>query len=149
VDPNNNPVTVVNALVNFGWEYVWHCHLLGHEENDMMRPILFTFTSALPDAPVLTSDVSGSTVAAPQVSLHWSDATPPATNLGNPKNEIGFRIERSTGAGSPDFSVIATSLANQTGFTDTTVVSGSTYNYRVTAFNEAGASTSNVEVQVP
>ncbi len=30
-----------NVMTNFGWEYVWHCHLLGHEENDMMRPIAF------------------------------------------------------------------------------------------------------------
>ena len=30
-----------NVPTNFGWEYVWHCHLLGHEENDMMRPIVF------------------------------------------------------------------------------------------------------------
>jgi FtsP/CotA-like multicopper oxidase with cupredoxin domain len=28
-------------MINFGWEYVWHCHILGHEENDMMRPIVF------------------------------------------------------------------------------------------------------------
>jgi hypothetical protein len=35
-----------NVMTNFGWEYVWHCHLLGHEENDMMRPIVF-----LPDLP--------------------------------------------------------------------------------------------------
>ena len=28
-------------MTNFGWEYVWHCHILGHEENDMMRPIVF------------------------------------------------------------------------------------------------------------
>jgi FtsP/CotA-like multicopper oxidase with cupredoxin domain len=32
---------VNNDLTNFGWEYVWHCHLLGHEENDMMRPMVF------------------------------------------------------------------------------------------------------------
>ena len=38
VDVNNNPVTVTNLMTDFGWEYVWHCHLLGHEENDMMRP---------------------------------------------------------------------------------------------------------------
>jgi FtsP/CotA-like multicopper oxidase with cupredoxin domain len=30
-----------NTYFNFGWEYVWHCHLLGHEENDMMRPVRF------------------------------------------------------------------------------------------------------------
>ncbi|MCX5883754.1 MAG: multicopper oxidase domain-containing protein, partial [Deltaproteobacteria bacterium] len=39
--PNGLPVTTVNQMTNFGWEYVWHCHLLGHEENDMMRPLVF------------------------------------------------------------------------------------------------------------
>ena len=42
VDPNGLPITVVNLRTNFGWEYVWHCHLLGHEENDMMRPLVLT-----------------------------------------------------------------------------------------------------------
>ena len=32
--------TVYNKVANFGYEYVWHCHLLGHEENDMMRPLV-------------------------------------------------------------------------------------------------------------
>ena len=31
---------ISNVMTNFGWEYVWHCHLLGHEENDMMRPLV-------------------------------------------------------------------------------------------------------------
>jgi len=39
-DANGNPVTTVNQVENYGWEYVWHCHLLGHEENDMMRSII-------------------------------------------------------------------------------------------------------------
>jgi FtsP/CotA-like multicopper oxidase with cupredoxin domain len=30
-----------NTLTNFGFEYVWHCHILAHEENDMMRPTTF------------------------------------------------------------------------------------------------------------
>ncbi len=30
-----------NKMQNFGHEYVWHCHILSHEENDMMRPIIF------------------------------------------------------------------------------------------------------------
>jgi hypothetical protein len=30
-----------NGMANFGFEYVWHCHILSHEENDMMRPIVF------------------------------------------------------------------------------------------------------------
>jgi FtsP/CotA-like multicopper oxidase with cupredoxin domain len=39
------PITTtptVNAMNNFGHEYVWHCHILGHEENDMMRPLKVT-----------------------------------------------------------------------------------------------------------
>ena len=40
-DPTANAVNITNALVNFGSEYVYHCHLLSHEEHDMMRPISF------------------------------------------------------------------------------------------------------------
>jgi len=39
------PITTtptVNVMTNFGHEYVWHCHILGHEENDMMRPLKVT-----------------------------------------------------------------------------------------------------------
>jgi FtsP/CotA-like multicopper oxidase with cupredoxin domain len=36
--PLNPPQT--NQMVNFGHEYVWHCHILSHEENDMMRPMI-------------------------------------------------------------------------------------------------------------
>jgi FtsP/CotA-like multicopper oxidase with cupredoxin domain len=32
--------TTTNQYEDLQWEYVWHCHLLGHEENDMMRPIV-------------------------------------------------------------------------------------------------------------
>jgi len=34
-----DPLTT-NVLTNFGHEYVWHCHILSHEESDMMRPII-------------------------------------------------------------------------------------------------------------
>lgn len=37
-----NPTPTVNVLANFGHEYVWHCHILAHEENDMMRPLVVT-----------------------------------------------------------------------------------------------------------
>ena len=48
INPLGNPVTVTNELTNFGWEYVDHCHLLGHEENDMMRPMC---CAVPPEAP--------------------------------------------------------------------------------------------------
>jgi FtsP/CotA-like multicopper oxidase with cupredoxin domain len=28
-----------NVVFDFGYEYVWHCHILSHEENDMMRAV--------------------------------------------------------------------------------------------------------------
>jgi len=34
------PTPTVNIMADFGNEYVWHCHILGHEENDMMRPLV-------------------------------------------------------------------------------------------------------------
>jgi hypothetical protein len=38
-DENGNPTApITNLKTNFGWEYVWHCHILSHEEMDMMRP---------------------------------------------------------------------------------------------------------------
>ena len=39
-DALGQPITINNKMTDFGWEYVWHCHLLGHEENDMMRAIV-------------------------------------------------------------------------------------------------------------
>ena len=42
-DALNNPVpNLSNNYTDFGHEYVWHCHLLGHEENDMMRAMAVT-----------------------------------------------------------------------------------------------------------
>ncbi len=43
--PLNPPV--VNEVFNFGHEYLWHCHILSHEEQDMMRPIVLNANSLL------------------------------------------------------------------------------------------------------
>ena len=131
---------LANVMTNFGWEYVWHCHLLGHEENDMMRPLVFKVPSTAPAAPVLSAQlVSG------VVRLTWTDPTPfnyatgqPVSTLGNPGNEIGFRVERATGITGGTYAQIGTALANATSHNDTTAVSGTTYRYRVGAWNVAG-----------
>jgi FtsP/CotA-like multicopper oxidase with cupredoxin domain len=119
---NGNLLTVHNYLVNFGWEYVWHCHLLGHEENDMMRPMIFRVSPAAPSTLTVVSDVTSGT------DLTWVDnsSTPAATN---------FLVQRADDAG---FStgVVETSVAEPAvGWNDTSAVSGNTYHYRVRAEN--------------
>jgi len=61
---------VTNQSVNYGWEYLWHCHILGHEENDMMRPIA---VAKSPDDPInLTATKTGSSRTTKYV-LNWTD----------------------------------------------------------------------------
>ena len=138
--------TVVNTPVNFGWEYVWHCHLLGHEENDMMRPLVFTAPKSLPAAPAL----SGLRGTGTNVGLTWTDGTPfnystglPATTLGNAANEVGYKVERANGT-TGVFAQVGTALANATTFTDPGASTGLAYQYRITAWNAAGSVVSNI-----
>ena len=79
VDPTGNAVNITNALVNFGSEYVYHCHLLSHEEHDMMRPI--SFAVAPKNAPTLAR--SGTDLIITDHSF----------------NETDFIIEQSTNGG--------------------------------------------------
>ena len=134
----------VNTMFNFGWEYVWHCHILSHEEMDMMRPIVFNVARALPAIPVLNAARVGA-----QVNLTWTDATPAAAfaTLGNPANEVGFRIERATGA-TGAFVALSNAPANTTSYNDTTAVSNLMYSYRVVAYNAAGDAASNTVIVV-
>ncbi len=131
IDPfTNNPISVTNDMTNFGWEYVWHCHLLGHEENDMMRPVAFTVPNVTDYLAPLTGPSDLTAVAsAGQINLSWSD---------NSSVETGYRIERATGAGA--FVEIGTVAADVTTFSDTTVQGATTYSYRVIGFNGSGDS---------
>jgi fibronectin type 3 domain-containing protein len=134
---DGNPLTTTNDLTNFGWEFVWHCHILGHEENDFMRPMVFLVPQIAPGAPTGL----GAAVPNPyQIDLTWADTA---------TNEIGFRIERSVGLGT--FEAFMTVPANSVAFSDTSVVPGLTYSYQVLAFNTAGSSafSNSVTVALP
>jgi len=147
-DVLGNPIVpvITNVLVNNGWEYVWHCHILSHEEMDMMRPVTVAVSRVLATPPAVTYAQNATTGA---VTLTWTDGTPvnylaPAT-WGSPAGEIGFRVERAPvdrrgRVGTYD--TIGTTLANVTTFTDATAVLGTVYSFRVVAFNAAGNSTS-------
>jgi hypothetical protein len=64
-----------------------------------------------------------------QVSLTWYD---------NSGTETGVNVERKTGNG--NYTVVATLAPHATGYLDNGVAAGTTYSYRVDAFNSAGPS---------
>jgi FtsP/CotA-like multicopper oxidase with cupredoxin domain len=131
---NTNP----NPLTIFDWMYVWHCHILGHEEHDMMRPLILRTIPFRPANPVAAALTGPS-----RVELTWRDKS---------ANETQFKVQRATNGGftqnlvSFDIGPNNGTFANPGGirktvtFTDTTVTAGVTYHYRVSSSNTAGAS---------
>jgi FtsP/CotA-like multicopper oxidase with cupredoxin domain len=127
LDPAGNPVTVLNHLVNFGWEYMIHCHLLGHEEMDMMHAQVFAVAPEAPTNLKATAAISGS-----PVNLTWVD---------NSISETGFAIQRATNA---NFTANLTTFKvgpNVVKYNDSTAVPGTGYYYRVRAVNVVGDTT--------
>ena len=124
VDPTNQPAVVTNDLTNFGWEYVWHCHILGHEENDMMRAMVLGVApqQAGPVTMVLTG-----TGANRRVVVNWT--------AGSVVDRTGFTIQRATNAAGP-FTTVGTVGPNVFTFTDNPPTG--TYFYQVIANNEVG-----------
>ncbi len=121
-DPNGEPIDIINHYINFGWEYVWHCHILSHEEMDMMRAQV---VGVAPKAPTsLAVSVQGT-----RATLTWVD---------NSANETSFILQR---ASDPGFTIGLTvvSLApNVTSYVDSTIRNNQTYYYRVVAQNLVG-----------
>ena len=131
-DPLGDPVQVFNHYVNFGWEYVWHCHILSHEEMDMMRP------QAVAVAPMAPSGLTATPVgvgAEKRVDLSWTD---------NGLNETAFVVERATASTGP-WTTLATVPSTATGptvgdiaYSDPVGDTTQTYFYRVFASNTVG-----------
>jgi hypothetical protein len=80
----------------------------------------------LPSAPTA---LAVTTVSGSELKLTWND---------NSSNESGFKIERSSNG--TDFSVISTTAANATEFSNTGLTRGATFHYRVRATNGGGDS---------
>jgi FtsP/CotA-like multicopper oxidase with cupredoxin domain len=127
IDPQGNPTApITNQLVNFGWEYVYHCHILSHEEMDMMAPVSVALPPNQPDG--LAWSVIGNNLA-----LTWND---------NSINETSFVVQSNTGTGWVNLATILSPLdqPNTHGirtFIDTTPLTGTTQ-FRVVAKNTVG-----------
>ncbi|MFC4146649.1 hypothetical protein ACFO0M_10315 [Micromonospora mangrovi] len=133
IDPaTGDPATVTNVPYNFGWEYVWHCHMVDHEDFDMMRPVVIRVS---PGAPTnLTATVNpGSVSVPPTIVLNWTNPAglPAATQI---------VVQRAT---NPSFTAGLTTFTlgpTLSTFTDPGAVPGVTYYYRVRRENSASYS---------
>ena len=128
-DPNGIRIPeILNHYVNFGWEYVWHCHILSHEEMDMMHSLVFAVP---PKAPTALA----AAVVERTVTLTWTD---------NSIKEAGFTVQRATNAGFTTglttYNVPASAgSGNTVNFANTDVPNNAAYWYRVYAIgNEVG-----------
>jgi len=126
-DPAGNAIgQILNHKVNFGWEYVWHCHILAHEEMDMMHSLSFAVP---PRAPaLLTAGLTG-TGKNKAAGLSWTDSS---------LNETGFRIERATNSQFTGALATFNVGPNVITYTDTIGNTNQTYYYRVLAVNTVG-----------
>jgi len=88
------------------------------------------FALAYPERPWLPTNLTATAISTNQINLGWSD---------NATNETGFKLERKTGAGG-SYALLAALPANSTNHSDTTAKPGTTYFYRLSATNAAGAS---------
>jgi hypothetical protein len=95
-NPDGEPVDITNHYVNFGWEYVYHCHILSHEEMDMMHAQV---VGVAPAEPTFGSAVRSGNGQNQQYLVTWTD---------NSKNETAFVIERRVAGSNDAWSVVAT-----------------------------------------
>jgi FtsP/CotA-like multicopper oxidase with cupredoxin domain len=124
VDPLGNAIVVTNHLVNFGWEYVWHCHMLAHEEMDAMRAMAVATTPLEPTGLVAR-------YSAGAVILNWTAGSLDAT---------GFAIERALDPGFTTGLVTYNVGAAVRSYTDAAININLAYYYRVYANNLVGDS---------
>lgn len=124
MDPAGNPVTVTNHPVNFGWEHVYHCHLLSHEEMDMMHAMAF---ATPPRAP---TNLSGTRLEGTAgIRLSWQDSS---------ISETGFVVQRAQDAGFTSALTTFEVGADVATYTDATADPATQYYYRVQAINVIG-----------
>ena len=128
-DPSGEPVTVINHKINYGWEYVWHCHILGHEEMDMMHGIGFAVAPRAPSNLTVATSINGGNVSA---QLNWFDKSLSETN---------FTVQRANDVNFTTNLVNVVLGENVTTYTDTPVPQNQMNYYRVLANDVIGDTT--------
>jgi hypothetical protein len=142
-NPAGEPIDVVNHYVNFGWEYVLHCHILSHEEMDMMHAQI---VGVKPAAPTFGAAVPVGNGNKRGYEVTWTD---------NSKNETAFVVERRPAGSTDPWTRVATVASEELGvvsyvdsgvgrgtgertYTDVVGNDRTEYEYQVYAINVVG-----------
>jgi hypothetical protein len=133
VDISNPTSTKQNVTATTGIVVLASANMHGNYWHNTMS--LVGEPEPRPAAPTNLAVASPLTGADTSLQLGWAD---------NSTNESGFAVDRKTGSGS--YSQLASLPSNATSWTDAGLSAGSTYTYRVHAFNAIGSSTSSDEV---
>ncbi len=125
-DPQGNAVAqILNHKVNYGWEYVYHCHLLSHEEMDMMHSVAVAVKPKAPTELTVTQTGNGSKKSN---VLNWKD---------NFSDETNFVIQRATSLAGP-WTTLKNVSSNIKTYADLVGNTKTVYYYRVYASNIVG-----------
>ncbi|MGI6299253.1 MAG: hypothetical protein ACOX1T_08890 [Saccharofermentanales bacterium] len=116
---------ILNHKVNYGWEYVYHCHILSHEEMDMMHTMSFAIP---PKAPTSLTGIFTGNGANRSYQLTWAH---------NASNSTAYIVQRAVSADGP-WANLATLAKDSTTYLDKIGNKAPTYYYRVYAINQVG-----------
>lgn len=118
-----------DTTVSGGTTYAYRVKAINGSTNSSYSATQSVATPAVVTVPAAPSNLTTAANSSTSVSLNWTD---------NASNETGFKIERATGSGS--FVTLTNVSAGVKNYTDTSAVAGTTYRYRVSAYNSAGSS---------
>jgi len=104
---------------------------LRNSPNLLLYSYVASSSTPPPPVPLDPTALIATTASASQINLSWSD---------NSTNEDGFKIERCQGSGCANFAQIAQVGANVVSYNNTGLSAGTSYSYRVRAFNAGGNS---------
>ncbi|MDX1997405.1 MAG: fibronectin type III domain-containing protein [Thermoanaerobaculia bacterium] len=125
--PSGGSTTITGSFANTGNQALTVTAVSDSFGRDLGIPYTRTI-NVTPTAPVSPNNLSA-TAAVGAVSLGWVDRS---------NNETSFEIQRRITGGT--WAQLATTGANATGYLDSTVAAGTTYDYRVRARNSGGNS---------
>ncbi|MBN1673693.1 MAG: lamin tail domain-containing protein [Kiritimatiellae bacterium] len=105
-------------------------HQSGPSSSDIFMDIELTHAASFGNPPAAPQNLIATAQSGSRIDLRWTDAS---------DNETGFKIDRRQ-SGFSEWVRVATPGANQTAYSDTGLPAGTTFYYRIKAYNADGNS---------